>query len=223
MDSTQIGGRSCDIMNSTWSLLIFSLAVSIVLHLALFYIVPIGFFVGVSRHAAVLQVRLIVEEIRRTNEQPNTFTKDNTLSATKQTTGSAHSMGIRDVFNTKPVQTNTNKQTSTESKAENALSALPPPAKQVSSDQLLETARKIAREEAKKIPPSLHERTGSDDSPVLPELDRVLTQKSQREISFADGTTRVVTRFGTTYCLKPPPDFARSGIGAQLSVPLLCP
>jgi hypothetical protein len=91
----------------------------------------------------------------------------------------------------------------------------------------LESALRSAREFARENKPSRAtpdaETVDAADRPVLPELARALQRKPSGETVFASGMMRVVTRSGTTYCLKPKEAFARDGPVEPLSVPTNCP
>ncbi|MFZ2852945.1 MAG: hypothetical protein WAZ34_02390 [Rhodocyclaceae bacterium] len=87
---------------------------------------------------------------------------------------------------------------------------------------LLENARQTARDEALRI-----ERQGKTDSPRqdAPEnrLARALARPAAQERLLANGTYKITTSAGTTYCLNEPPDFNRGGLSTALRVASTCP
>lgn len=95
----------------------------------------------------------------------------------------------------------------------------PPPA----TAELIESARTLARSVAHEQGKSRQPGDALRERPFLPELDRALAKHSAGETRLANGLIRVTTASGTTYCLQPPPDFARGGPADMLSVPTTCP
>lgn len=63
----------------------------------------------------------------------------------------------------------------------------------------------------------------SESRAALPALARAMAPAAASERQLADGTIKVTTTAGTVYCLKPPPDFLRSGPTEPLAVPMTCP
>lgn len=93
----------------------------------------------------------------------------------------------------------------------------------VSAAQLLESARRIIREEVKN--------TGRDEikgnehpaDTVEARLAKTLRAPSAGEKRLDGGLVKITTTFGTTYCLKAPPDHLRDGPAEPVSVPTTCP
>ncbi|MCU7929373.1 MAG: hypothetical protein KZQ90_01115 [Candidatus Thiodiazotropha sp. (ex Codakia rugifera)] len=90
----------------------------------------------------------------------------------------------------------------------------------VSTSQIITTATDIA-----------HEIAGDDTSEVVKEtssvsvkLDRALnkSQETPGVYSLSDGTTRVVTEFGTTYCIQPIDDWRIIGPEDDMRVSMYC-
>lgn len=91
-------------------------------------------------------------------------------------------------------------------------------------ESVLDSARRLVRQFAREraagasasdiVPP---------DRPALPELDRALRRPAAEEKRLANGIVKVATAFGTTYCLKPPPDLPRHGPADAVAVPTTCP
>jgi hypothetical protein len=88
---------------------------------------------------------------------------------------------------------------------------------------LLASARAIGRETARsEIWPS-QDAGAVEDRPILPQLDRTLRREAAGERRLGNGLVRIVSASGRIYCLQAPPDFARDGPVAMVSVPTTCP
>jgi hypothetical protein len=91
----------------------------------------------------------------------------------------------------------------------------------VSKAQILATAKSVAHELAIK---DMSE-TKPTESAIALAIKRSL--KGQREApgvsTLADGTIRVVTQFGTSYCVKPKDDTGILGPEDDMSVSMTCP
>lgn len=92
------------------------------------------------------------------------------------------------------------------------------------STELMDAARRIARE-AGRQPSTLGHRGNTDDYPAFPELARAMARgKLPPGVTrFADGLLKVVTPSGSVYCLQPPPAFTHGGPTEPLAVPSNCP
>jgi len=93
----------------------------------------------------------------------------------------------------------------------------------VSIATLLESARKLAREERGAPPPPSKETTTIFERPVLPQLARALRREVPGETRLANGMIKVVTTTGAIYCLQPLPKFAQGGPIEPMIVPTNCP
>lgn len=97
---------------------------------------------------------------------------------------------------------------------------------QVSLGSLLNSAKSIARDEARRMPPSKEEGTYIEDRAVLPALAKALQKQKEKVgvMRFADGLIKVVTPSGAVYCLRPLPDIvAHGGPIEPTIVPSNCP
>jgi hypothetical protein len=71
--------------------------------------------------------------------------------------------------------------------------------------------------------------TGTADQPAwlekprAPQIEHALKRQSPGEYPLSNGLIRVVSASGQSYCLQPPPDFARGGPVEPTSVPTTCP
>lgn len=93
-----------------------------------------------------------------------------------------------------------------------------------SAAQLLESARLIIREEAKNPEPGATRRSGNPaDNTVEAKLAKVLRTPGAGEKWLDGGIVKITTIFGTTYCLKTPPDRLRDGPVEAVSIPMNCP
>jgi len=99
----------------------------------------------------------------------------------------------------------------------------PPPLPEVSLGTLLDSARRIVRDDAQRHPAPRQESAIDNDRPVLPQLARALQRESPGETRFASGMIKVVTASGSVYCLRPMPWFARGGPVEPTSIPTNCP
>lgn len=88
---------------------------------------------------------------------------------------------------------------------------------------VLESARQMAREEARKQSGVHGEGVRNEDRAALPQLARALRREAPGEKRFASGMIKVVTASGSVYCLQPKPTFARDGPVEPLSIPTNCP
>ena len=94
-----------------------------------------------------------------------------------------------------------------------------------SGEAFLDSARRLARDEGRRLPPPKTDPGKFDDRPALPELARALARRKlpPGETQFADGTLKVVTSSGSVYCLRPRPLFMRGGPVEPTIVPTTCP
>lgn len=83
-----------------------------------------------------------------------------------------------------------------------------------------ETARTIVREEARRDPASPRETPA--DTPEA-RLAKAWAAPRASEKRLAGGIVKITTVFGTTYCLKPPPEGPREGPGESYSITVTCP
>ncbi len=100
-------------------------------------------------------------------------------------------------------------------------SAFSPP--RFSLESLRDSVRRIARDEARHLPPSKGAEGQFVDRPVLPELAHALARKEASVTQLADGIVKVVTSSGSVYCLQPPPVFAQGGPAQSLGTVSTCP
>lgn len=100
--------------------------------------------------------------------------------------------------------------------------SLPPP---TSAEVLLDSARRVARDEGRHLPPPKIDPGKFDDRPALPELARALARGKLAPgvTQFADGLLKVVTLSGSVYCLRPLPSLVRGGPVEPTIVPSTCP
>ena len=90
--------------------------------------------------------------------------------------------------------------------------------------ELMESARRIAREAARSGPGRGEVVQGTVlERPALAPLARALTRRAASEQRLQDGTIRGMDAWGREYCLRPPPDFARGGPVEPMAVPTTCP
>jgi hypothetical protein len=95
----------------------------------------------------------------------------------------------------------------------------------ISAAQLLESARRIIREEAKSKP-GQGVAKGSEylvDDTVEAKMAKALRAPIAGEKWLGDGLVKITTTLGTSYCLKAPPDLLRGGPVDPISVPMTCP
>lgn len=88
-----------------------------------------------------------------------------------------------------------------------------------SANELMEQARRAARTEAIRM----EREVLRAPAPAAEQGDAYRASHGSHDRRFADGTVRVATRWGTSYCLKPPPEFARGGPGDGVTAPTNCP
>ncbi|MDD5365691.1 MAG: hypothetical protein PHR30_10150 [Gallionellaceae bacterium] len=113
-------------------------------------------------------------------------------------------------------------KTSSAPAADISFTAPPPRRRNLSTAEILELAREIARQSpSEAMPPDRS--VLPEDRAILPGLDRALRRKTPGERRYADGMIKMVTPSGQVYCLKPPPEFARDGPAEALAVPTNCP
>ena len=94
----------------------------------------------------------------------------------------------------------------------------------MSMDALLDAAKGIVRDEARRMPPPDKEEPGIADRPMLPRLAHALKKQPAGETRLASGTIKVVTLSGTVYCLQPPPEaVVRISSITPIIVPTNCP
>lgn len=106
--------------------------------------------------------------------------------------------------------------------AEPGFAAPPPRRHNLSTTEILELAREIARQSASEAMPP-EPSALPEDRAILPGLDRALRRNTPGERRHADGMIKMVTPSGRVYCLTPPPGFARDGPTETLAVPTNCP
>ena len=110
-----------------------------------------------------------------------------------------------------------------------AASASYPPSLRPSSsapsfESVFDSAKGIARDEAKRMAPLKAEETDVPDRPVLPALAKALKKQKAGETRFADGLIKIVTPSGKAFCYMPLPDIvARGGPIEPTIVPTNCP
>ncbi len=98
------------------------------------------------------------------------------------------------------------------------------PAHRPSAQVLLHSAEQVAREMARTMPDASDQDSPQDATSVSARLDRALNPKREapgvtvRE----DGTTRVVTEWGYTYCIKPLEDGQIVDPGEDIRVSMYC-
>jgi hypothetical protein len=95
----------------------------------------------------------------------------------------------------------------------------------ISAAQLLESARRIIREEAKNNPERGAAKGSGNavDNTVEAKLARALRAPIAGEKRLDGSLVKITTVLGTTYCLKAPPDRLRDGPVEQISIPTTCP
>ncbi|MET0066554.1 MAG: hypothetical protein ABW076_09435 [Candidatus Thiodiazotropha sp.] len=93
-----------------------------------------------------------------------------------------------------------------------------------STQALLRSAGQVAREIARTIPDSAVRENHSDSTSVAARLDRALNPKREAAgVSVrADGTTRVVTDWGYSYCIKPLEEGQIVDPGEDIRVSMVC-
>lgn len=99
----------------------------------------------------------------------------------------------------------------------------PPPS--TSAEVLLDSARRLARDEGRHLPPPKTDPGKFDDRPSLPGLALALARRKlpPGETQFADGTLKEVTPSGSVYCVPPRPIFMRGGPVEPTIVATTCP
>lgn len=97
----------------------------------------------------------------------------------------------------------------------------PPPA--VNAAQLLESARRVIREEAKSAGRGAAMGNAHPADSAETSLAKALRAPSAGEKHMDGGLVKITTVFGTVYCLKAPPDYLRDGPAEAISVPATCP
>lgn len=98
-----------------------------------------------------------------------------------------------------------------------------PAAQPAAADALVASARRLARALPQRLTGMPPPAPPLADRPFLDALDRALRQEAAGERRLAGGIVRVVTAWGSVYCLKPPPEFTRGGPLEPLAVPTTCP
>lgn len=98
-----------------------------------------------------------------------------------------------------------------------------PAAQPAAADALVASARRLARALPQRLTGMPPQAPPLADRPFVDALDRALRQEAAGERRLAGGIVRVVTAWGSVYCLKPPPEFARGGPLEPLAVPTTCP
>jgi len=99
-----------------------------------------------------------------------------------------------------------------------------PPATSPAAAQLIESARRLVRQYTREAVPGEKPLVSPlADRPAMPALERALRTRAAGDTVLANGTIRVRTAAGTTYCLQPPPDILRNGPFEPMAVPSTCP
>ena len=102
--------------------------------------------------------------------------------------------------------------------------SIPPSPSPLSIESVFDSAKSIARDEARRMAPSKAEEADVPNRPVLPELAKALKQQKAGETRFADGLIKIVTPSGKALCYTPLPDIvARGGPIEPTIVPTNCP
>jgi len=94
----------------------------------------------------------------------------------------------------------------------------------ISTETLLESAHRIAIEDAQTMPKEKNDGIALADRPISPELALALAQKKRPKPSianYANGMVKVTNPDGSSYCLQPPP--MPSGSFEPISIPMTCP
>lgn len=100
-----------------------------------------------------------------------------------------------------------------------------PPPPPTAAEVLLDSARRVARDEGRHLSPPKTDPGKFDDRPALPELARALARGKLPPgvTQFADGLLKVVTLSGAVYCLRPLPVLVRGGPVEPSVMPMTCP
>lgn len=97
----------------------------------------------------------------------------------------------------------------------------------ISTEALLESAHRVAIEDAQTMPKEKDDGIALADRPISPKLALVLAKKKRSKTgitNYADGTVKVVNPDGSSYCLQPPPFTSMpSGPFESISIPMTCP
>lgn len=109
------------------------------------------------------------------------------------------------------------------SDAETPFVAPPAPPAPLHHGDLLDQARRIARESAQAVYPAWRQAPAEADRPILPVLDRALAKPTPGTRRYANSLVRVVTASGHVYCLQEAPEFARGGPAELPAVATNCP
>ncbi|MHB1592042.1 MAG: hypothetical protein ACYCTW_11000 [Sulfuricella sp.] len=111
--------------------------------------------------------------------------------------------------------------------SDESVQAVPSPVREVqpaiSISQLLESARRIIRDEAKNTERGAVMGNEHTADTVEARLAKALRTPSVGEKRLDNGLVKITTVFGTTYCLKAPPDSLRGGLVDPISIPTTCP
>ena len=94
----------------------------------------------------------------------------------------------------------------------------------ISYEDLLESAQHIAKEDAKNMPKLKDDGILLSDRAFSPKLSQQLAKKEKVAgvTSYANGMLKVVTPYGTEYCLQSPPLMAK-GVFENDPIPMTCP
>jgi hypothetical protein len=92
----------------------------------------------------------------------------------------------------------------------------------VLASEVMEQVRRTARDEAIRIERTKSRQASASAAPSDARADPSQPLRGPRERQFADGSVRIETAWGTSYCLKPPPEFARGGPGDGVTGPTNC-
>jgi hypothetical protein len=103
--------------------------------------------------------------------------------------------------------------------------AITPAVPRISASAVLDAARSLAREEERKLAPSQAGSPSLSERPASPEIARILAKKEGKSsvTQQADGSVKVITAYGTVYCMQPPPGFTLGGPAPAMYIPMTCP
>lgn len=196
--------------------LMLSILLAIVLHVLLVRFLPLPKVDSVGFSGPSLEVRLVPTLPPR---QPNRIP----ISTQETQPTTAYFAG-----GVSPEQPRKNRSETTHYPANPVPSELTtptPPTPSISTESLFDSARNIIRDEAHRAQQSKDEDSVDiRDRPVLPELAKALKKPEAGETRLANGVVKIVTRSGSSYCLKPLPDIvARGGPAEPAVVPTNCP
>lgn len=98
----------------------------------------------------------------------------------------------------------------------------------VTTDDLLNTARRIAQEDALTMPKEKSDGITLADREFSPQLAKAMSKMKKLPAGtyqFGNGMMKIIGIDGSVYCLAPPPSSAMSvsALNAQISMPMTCP